>query len=110
MTVDYRRMPYCWIRYWRSWLGLDDLAWYLGEVDENMVTAEDGTTGHEIVGVICGGSPHATEFTIIHSRPLTEDDVIHELLHVKYPSWGEQTVEEETWRLYLIRKDERRRA
>ncbi|WP_111307881.1 hypothetical protein [Confluentibacter sediminis] len=46
--------------------------------------------GHEFVGI-------AIDFAnktgvIYHTRPLQEDDIIHELLHVRFPDWSEQKV------------------
>ena len=38
--------------------------------------------------------------TIYHDRDLTEEDIIHELLHVKYPDWTEERVNFQTM-LYL---------
>ncbi len=38
--------------------------------------------------------------TIYHDRDLTEEDIIHELLHVKYPDWTEDQVNFQTT-LYL---------
>ena len=38
--------------------------------------------------------------TIYHDRDLTEEDIIHELLHVKYPDWTEEEVNFQTM-LYL---------
>ena len=33
---------------------------------------------------------------IYYDRAITEEDIIHELLHVKYPDWSEDQVNEET--------------
>ena len=41
-------------------------------------------------------SKDALHATIFHDRKLTEEDIIHELLHVKYPDWSEDQVNEET--------------
>ena len=34
--------------------------------------------------------------TIYHDRDLTEEDIVHELLHVKYPDWSEYQVNKQT--------------
>ena len=39
------------------------------------------------------------EGTIYHSRQLTEEDIVHELLHVTNPEWSEDQVNEETTNL-----------
>lgn len=44
--------------------------------------------------------------TIFHDRDLTEEDIVHELLHVKYPDWTEDQVNIETERLLNQNKDE----
>ena len=36
---------------------------------------------------------------IYHDRSLTDNYVVHELLHVKYPDWTENQVNTETERL-----------
>lgn len=43
---------------------------------------------------------------IYHDRELTERDVIHELLHVRYPWWSEEHVNEVEQLLFKIKKDE----
>jgi hypothetical protein len=39
------------------------------------------------------------EAVIYHDRDLTEEDIVHELLHVKYPDWTEDQVNLETDKL-----------
>jgi hypothetical protein len=56
--------------------------------------------GHEFVGI-------AIDFTnlsgiIYHTRPLQEDDIVHELLHVRFPNWSEQKVD--YWTSLLINR------
>ena len=58
----------------------------------------DGKPGNEFVGI-------AIDFinkkgVIYHTRPLLEDDIIHELLHVRFPDWSEQKVD--NWTNLLI--------
>ncbi len=43
---------------------------------------------------------------IYHDRPLNDDYVVHELLHVKYSDWSEDQVNAETERLINQNKDE----
>jgi hypothetical protein len=35
----------------------------------------------------------------MNDRPLTEEDIVHELLHVKYNNWSEDQVNKETEKL-----------
>jgi len=43
---------------------------------------------------------------IFYDRNLTEEDIIHELLHIKYPDWSEDQVNAETEKLLNQNKDE----
>tara|TARA_Y100000385_G_scaffold133333_1_gene138467 strand:- start:182 stop:469 length:288 start_codon:yes stop_codon:yes gene_type:complete len=51
-------------------------------------------------------SEDALHATIFHDRKLTERDIIHELLHVRYPEWTEEQVNEAEEILYKLNKDE----
>lgn len=52
------------------------------------------TPGHEFVGIHI--DPSNKQGTIYHTRDLCEDDVVHELLHVRFPSWSEKKVDQWT--------------
>jgi len=43
---------------------------------------------------------------IYHDRPLNDEYIAHELLHVKYPDWSEDQVNKETERLLNQNEDE----
>jgi len=45
---------------------------------------------------------------IYHDRSLTDEYVVHELLHVKHPDWSEDQVNAETERLLNQNKDEQK--
>lgn len=51
----------------------------------------ENTSGHEFVGICIDKDTNSG--VIYHTRALNEDDIIHELLHVRYPNWSEQKVE-----------------
>ncbi len=51
------------------------------------VTGEDGRPGASLVGVTLGPRP-----CIYHTRALTIEDIVHEMLHVRHPDWPEQLV------------------
>ena len=59
------------------------------------VTREDGRRGCSLVGVVLRPGDEAV---IYHTRRLTEEDVVHELLHVAHPDWDEAAVVRETAR------------
>jgi hypothetical protein len=64
-------------------------------INRFQVTGEDGRPGAELVGVV--HDPAAA--TIYHTRALTAEDLVHELLHVARPHWSEGQVVHETTRL-----------
>lgn len=61
------------------------------------VTDERGRPGAGLIGVVFD----ARLATIYHTRALTGEDVLHELLHVAHPTWTEAAVVQATalgWR------------
>jgi hypothetical protein len=83
------------VQQWQMRLGIQHLRARLEAVHPSQVTGENGLPGADLVGVIIetGG------FTIVHTRPLRVDDVVHELLHVLCPHWRHEEVELWTARL-----------
>lgn len=81
------------IETWKHRLGISHWNIVCQEIDEMQVTDIwfDNSPGHEFVGI----EIHAENNSAIlyHTRPILEDDIIHELLHVRYPTWSEQKVE-----------------
>jgi len=80
------------IQYWKSQLKITEWVILCESISEDQVVdmLENDTNGHEFVGI-------AINFTekkgvIYHTRPLYEDDIIHELLHVRFPAWSEDEV------------------
>ena len=57
------------------------------QADDEM---EQNTHGHEFEGVHIDFSNQIK--TIYHTRELKEDDIVHELLHVRFQSWIEEKV------------------
>jgi hypothetical protein len=52
---------------------------------------EADSIGHEFVGV--ERNFNEQQAIIYHTRQLQEDDIVHELLHIRYPNWSEDKVE-----------------
>ena len=75
-------------------------------IDPASVTYPDDLPAKEKFFVGIQSSEDALHATIFHDRPLTEEDIVHELLHVKYPDWSEDQVNKETERLINQNKDE----
>ena len=85
---------------WQVLLDISHWSISLNPIDEMQVVDDlnDGNPGNEFVGI-------AIDFKnrkgiIYHTRPLLEDDIIHELLHVRFPDWSEQKVN--NWTNLLI--------
>jgi len=75
-------------------------------IDPEQVTYPDDCQGGERFFI--GIEIHHTNYkaVIYHDRPLYEEAIVHELLHVKYPDWSEDQVNKETERLINQTKDE----
>jgi len=85
---------------WQLFLNITHWTILFNPIDEMQVVDDlnDGKPGNEFVGI-------AIDFinkkgVIYHTRPLLEDDIIHELLHVRFPDWSEQKVD--NWTNLLI--------
>ena len=61
-------------------------------ISENQVVDElkGNTSGHEFIGIHINFKKKIG--TIYHTRKLNEDDIVHELLHVRFPIWSEEKV------------------
>jgi hypothetical protein len=60
----------------------------LERISRWQVTDEHGKPGSSLVGVV----KNSDEACIFHTRRLTVEDLVHELLHVRHPDWSEQEV------------------
>jgi hypothetical protein len=80
------------INKWQDLLGISDWVILSEPISEDQVVdeLEQNTHGHEFV---CIHIDFANKIgTIYHTRKLKEDDIIHELLHVRFHSWSEEKV------------------
>jgi hypothetical protein len=80
---------------WREFLGITQLL-RTQRISPFQVTDENGRVGCALIGVTFD----ARTATIYHTRGLTTEDLIHELLHVAHPLWSEANVVHETERLW----------
>ena len=80
------------IEYWQSVLGL--WAWKVmcTPISEMQVLDDlyGDQPGHEFVGVVI--DDHLKIANIYNTRHLMKDDIIHELLHVRFQAWTEEEV------------------
>lgn len=89
------------IKYWQKQLEITD--WTIKtERISRFQASTDNQIGVEFVG-ICREGPKLA--IIYHTRKLTEGDIIHELLHIKYPEWTEMQVEMQREKLQYNRFD-----
>lgn len=96
MTNKIRRK----LDYWQKTLGLEGYQVVFERHHKLQMTRENGEPGCNIVGV----NKEEGVITIFATRPLREDDVVHELLHVKYPEETDHNwIVEETANLIVSR-------
>lgn len=79
---------------WQARLGLASYRIELERISIFSVCDELCRVGNSLVGVVCDHERRRA--TIFHTRRLTCADVVHELLHVRHPSWSEAEVVTET--------------
>jgi len=94
------------IRFWKEAFELNEWDITLKKIDPDSVTYPDDID--ECDRYYVGIEPHHIDkiATIYHDRDLTERDIIHELLHVRFPHWTEDEVSEMEEKLYneIIRR------
>jgi len=80
------------IEFWQRILGLQEWSIEVIKISSMQVIDDlhGGTCGHEFVGVAIKAFLKSAE--IYCTRRLKEDDIIHELLHVRFPNWEEDMV------------------
>ena len=78
------------IRQWLTRFGLSHWKVTTERISVYQVSDDDCGIGSEFVGVSIDNAPYSA--TIHHTRKLTEEDIIHELLHVRHPEWSEEQV------------------
>lgn len=80
------------IELWKSRLELRD--WKIitvGIIPEQVVYADDvPEEDRYFIGILPARG--TKEARIFHDRPLKEEDIVHELLHVKHPNWSQEKV------------------
>ena len=94
------------INKWKNKFLLNDWTITTESIDANAVLYDDDCPIEDRYYVGVSPDHNTKTATIYHDRPLTERDVIHELLHVRYPEWTEDQVNEQEVILYKLNKDE----
>ncbi len=85
----------------RDWVELLDVGRRvtLQRINPGQVTGPTGRRGCSLVGVVAD----LEGARILHTRKLTSEDLVHELLHLAHPEWSETQVVLETARILGIR-------
>ena len=79
---------------WSERLGLDEYEIVLERVSLFAVCDELCRVGNSLVGIRADHDRRRA--VIFHTRRLTEEDVVHELLHLRHPDWSEWQVNART--------------
>lgn len=90
------------IAFWQLLLGLDNWQIKTIRISEMQVIDDHygDIPGHEFVGVTIDNAIRCA--TIYHTRSIFEDDIIHELLHVRFQDWTEEEVVNSTNKLQQL--------
>ena len=94
------------IEKWKNLLSLKKWTVITESIDPNAVTYDNDCPDKDRYFVGIEADRNGGIATIYHDRPLIEEYIVHELLHVKYPGWSEDQVNKETSRLLNQNKDE----
>jgi len=82
------------IEKWKKILELDEWDISTDSISNEQVYYPEDLDIKEFIGI---SIDHKQKYGLInHTRPLTDFDVVHELLHVKYPIWSEDQVNDYT--------------
>jgi hypothetical protein len=93
------------VAFWRGRLGIPRPV-AVERVSSRQVVGPTGRRGCSLVGVVLDEA----SATIYHTRALTPEDVVHELLHVAHPDWSEARVCDATDALLAGPRPHRRRC
>ena len=89
--IDREKEVRSWIKKWKSIFKITNRI-LVKQISRWNVIDENNKRGASLVGV----TSNKNSSTIFHTRKLTEEDIIHELLHVAHPDWEEEKVRRET--------------
>jgi hypothetical protein len=85
------------IALWQRRLGLEDYFITTERVSVFQVSDDFCAVGNSLVGV-CADQAAKTAI-IYHTRQIRQEEVVHELLHVRFPFWSEDEVNNMTVKL-----------
>lgn len=88
---------------WQEALGISTWRITVEKISPWQVTNKDGRPNGSLVGIRVDDVT-ARCATLIHTRGLNPEDIVHELLHLAYPDWPHEQVEAEAQRLTSSKK------
>ncbi len=91
---------------WTDTLGLSGWSITTAAIGKEAVTYADDVPIEDRYFVGVQANEEKMRAIIYHDRPLTEEDIVHELLHVKNPDWSEDQVNAETEKLLKEEDDQ----
>lgn len=92
------------INKWKSILQLSDWQIDTESINPNQVSYPSDCVGDERFFIGIEKDEALNKAVIYHDRPLYEEAIVHELLHVKYPEKSEEWVNKQTHSLLRINK------
>lgn len=92
---------------WKSILGLNGWAITTEAIDKKSVVYEGGVPPIDQYFVGVEIDRENMKARIYHDRPLNDEYIVHELLHVKYPDWTEDQVNAGTKSLLCLKHEKR---
>ena len=87
------------ITYWKNEIGLSDWEVTTERIDNQQVIYPTDCTGSARFFIGVEKDIPTKKATIYHMRTLTDEDVVHELLHIANPNKDEDWINEETNKL-----------
>ena len=88
---------------WQEVLGISTWQIAVEKISPWQVTNEGGHPNCSLVGIRVDDAL-ARCATLIHTRKLNLDDIVHEFLHLTHPDWSHEQVEAETQRLTQFKR------
>lgn len=82
------------IDYWLDYLGLD--GWHIipEEIKDEQVLYADDVPKEDRYFIGISRDAEKRTAVIYYSRPMTEEDILHELIHIRHPLYTEDEVNE----------------
>lgn len=90
LAIQQEKKVHTYLNYWKRYLLIEEWTIDTEAISLWQVSDDFCCTGHQFVGV--SRDTTYKQATIHHTRSLTEEDIVHELLHLRYPKWSEEKV------------------